>query len=95
MAGIFVSRYHEAGFHSDDASLLDDMTQFIGTALGARNAAIVVATVSHRNSLLPRLQAYGLDTAAALEQGRYISLAAAQWRTTCEQRLGPVPFDPC
>ena len=28
-----IARRHEAGFHSDDASLLDDITQFIGTAL--------------------------------------------------------------
>ena len=72
---------HEAGFHSDDASLLDDITQFIGTALRAGNAAIVVATESHRNSLLPRLRACGLDTAAAIEQGRYISLDAADTLT--------------
>jgi DNA-binding NarL/FixJ family response regulator len=77
-----IPRRHEAGFHCDDASLLDDITQFIGTALRAGNAAIVVATESHRNSLLPRLQAYGLDTAAAIEQGRYISLDAADTLST-------------
>ena len=77
-----IARRHEAGFHSDDASLLDDITQFIGTALKAGNAAIVVATESHRNSLLPRLQAYGLDTAAAIEQGRYIALDAADALST-------------
>jgi hypothetical protein len=72
-----IARRHEVGFHSDDASLLDDITQFVGTALKAGNAAIVVATESHRNILLPRLQEYGLDTAATIEQGRYISLDAA------------------
>jgi DNA-binding NarL/FixJ family response regulator len=76
------ARRHEAGFHSDDASLLDDITQFIGSALRAGNAAIVVATEEHRKSLLPRLQAYGLDTAAALEQGRYILLDAADTLST-------------
>ena len=39
---------------------------------------IVVATESHRDGLLPRLQAYGLDIGAAIEQGRYISLDAAE-----------------
>ena len=77
-----IARRHEVGFHSDDASLLDDITQFIGTALKAGNAALVVATGAHRNSLLPRLQAYGLDTAAAIEQGRYISLDAADTLST-------------
>jgi DNA-binding NarL/FixJ family response regulator len=68
---------HEAGFYSDDRFVLDDLTQFIGAALKAGNAAIVVATKSRRDSLLPRLQAYGLDIGAAIEQGRYIALDAA------------------
>ena len=73
---------HEAGFHSDDASLLDDIAQFIGAAIRVGNAAIVVATESHRNGLLPRLQDYGIDTAAAIEQGRYVSLDAAETLST-------------
>ena len=60
---------HEAGFYSDDRFALDDLTQFIGAALKAGNAPIVVATKSHRDSLLPRLQAYGLDIGTAIEQG--------------------------
>ena len=68
---------HEVGFYSDDPRLLDDLTQFIGAALRAGNAAIVVATESHRDGLLPRLQAYGLDIGTAIEQGRYIALDAA------------------
>ena len=56
-----VTRRHEAGFYSDDRFVLDDLTQFIGAALKAGNAAIVVATKLHRDSLLPRLQAYELD----------------------------------
>src|SRR5580765_3236075 len=43
-----IARRHEVGFHSHDASLLDDITQFIGTALKAGNAALVVATGAHR-----------------------------------------------
>jgi DNA-binding NarL/FixJ family response regulator len=68
---------HEVGLYSDDRWLLDDMTQFIGVALKNGNAAVVVATESHRNRLLPRLQANGLDVDAAIEQGRYIALDAA------------------
>jgi len=72
-----IARRHEAGFYSDDRDFLNDLTQFIGAALKAGNAAIVVATKSRRDSLLPRLQAYGLDIGAAIEQGRYIALDAA------------------
>jgi CheY-like chemotaxis protein len=77
-----VAGRHEAGFYSDDRCFLDDLTQFIGAALKAGNAAIVVATESHRDSLLPRLQAYGSDMGAAIEQGRYISLDAADTLST-------------
>jgi DNA-binding NarL/FixJ family response regulator len=72
-----IARNHEVGFFSDDAGLLDDLTRFIEAALKAGNAAIVVATESRRDSLLLRLQAQGLDIAAAIEQGRYIALDAA------------------
>jgi DNA-binding NarL/FixJ family response regulator len=39
-----IARRHEAGFYSDDRFVLEDLTQFIGAALKAGNAAIVVAT---------------------------------------------------
>jgi KaiC/GvpD/RAD55 family RecA-like ATPase len=73
---------HEAGFYSDDRFVLDDLTQFIGAALKVGNATIVVATKPHRDSLLPRLQAYGLDIGTAIEQGRYIALDAADTLST-------------
>ena len=72
-----IARRHEAGFYSNDRNFLNDLTKFIGAALKAGNAAIVVATESHRDSLLPRLQAYGLDVGAAIEQGGYVALDAA------------------
>ena len=77
-----VARRHEAGFYSDDRYFLDDVTQFIGAALKAGNAAIVVATESHRDSLIPRLQAYGSDVGATIEQGRFILLDAADALST-------------
>jgi len=73
-----IAHRHEAGFYSDDASLLDGFTQFVGAALKAGSAVIVVATELHRGNLLPRLQAHGLDIGAAIEQGRYIALDAAE-----------------
>jgi DNA-binding NarL/FixJ family response regulator len=79
---IAIAHHHEAGFYSDDASLLDGFTKFVGAALKAGNSAIVVATESHRDSLPPRLQAEGLDIVAAIEQGRYISLDAAETLST-------------
>jgi len=69
---------HEVGFYSDDASLLDGFTQFIGAALKSGSAVIVITTQSHRDGILLRLQAHGLDIGAAIEEGRYISLDAAE-----------------
>jgi DNA-binding NarL/FixJ family response regulator len=87
---VSMARRHEAGFYSDDERFLDDLTQFIGAALKAGNAAIVVATKSRRDSLLPRLQTYGgLDMRAAIEQSRYIALDAADALPTFMRRGMP------
>ena len=91
---IEITHRHEVSFYSDDASLLDAFTQFIGSALKSGSAAIVIATESHRENLLLRLQAYGLDIGAAFEQGRYISLDAAETLSTfmVNDRPDPVSF---
>jgi len=73
---------HEAAFYSDEASLLNGFTQFIGTALEGGNSVIVLVTESHRDGLLARLQAYGLDIGPAIRQGRYIALDAAETLST-------------
>jgi DNA-binding NarL/FixJ family response regulator len=72
------TRSHQAHFYADDESLLLDFTRFVESALKAGNTAIVIATESHRKSLLQRLQAHGVDYAAAIEQGRYIPLDVAE-----------------
>jgi len=73
---------HEVRFYSDDEYFLDGFTQFIGAALRAGNAVIAVATESHCDSLLLRLQAHGLNIGSAIEQGRYIPLDAAETVST-------------
>jgi DNA-binding NarL/FixJ family response regulator len=77
-----VNRRHEVQFYSDDASLLAGFTGFVETALAAGNAVIVVATESHRNSLLQRLQVHGVDVFAAIEKGNYIPLDVADTLST-------------
>ncbi len=84
-------RCHEAGFYSDERYLLDQLTQFVGDALRAGNAAIVVATETHRDRLLPRLEAHGVDIATAIEEGRYIALDAADALPTFMLRDVPDP----
>jgi DNA-binding NarL/FixJ family response regulator len=67
-----ITRSHEVQFYSDDAALLFAISSFIEGALKAGNPAIVVATESHRKSLLQMLLARGVDGAAAIEQGFYL-----------------------
>jgi DNA-binding NarL/FixJ family response regulator len=76
------SRCHEVQFYSDDASFLAGFTRFVEAALEAGNAVIVVATESHRNSLLQRLQVHGVDVFAAIEKGSYIPLDVADTLST-------------
>jgi CheY-like chemotaxis protein len=72
-----IPRSHEVEFYSDDAAFVIGFTSFVEAALEAGNAVIVVATESHRKSLLQRLQEHGVDVDAAIEQGRYVSLDVA------------------
>ena len=62
---------HKVQFYSDDAALLLGVTCFIEAALKAGEPVIVIATESHRTSLLERLLARGVDVLAAIEQGLY------------------------
>ena len=69
-----ITRSHEVEFYSDDAAFVVGFTRFIEAALEAGNAVILVATESHRKSILQRLQEHGADIAAAIEEGRYVSV---------------------
>lgn len=74
---------HEVVFYSNDQQLLDHLSRFIAAALNAGNGAVVVATGAHRKSLVRSLEVGGVDIAAALEQGRYIALDAAEALSPC------------
>ncbi|MGD0212046.1 MAG: ATP-binding protein [Terriglobales bacterium] len=70
-------RAHSVQFYADSAFFLDEVSSYIGAALLAGDAAVVIATVAHRDGLVRRLQSRGLDTTRAIEEGRYIALDAA------------------
>jgi signal transduction histidine kinase len=69
---------HVVQFYGDDGFLLDELSRFIGTALGAGDAALVIATKEHRDGLARRLKMWGLDTNCAVATGRYVALDAAE-----------------
>ena len=68
---------HEVQFYSDDTVLFDRLIPFVTAALGRGDAAIIVATKSHRDSLVQRLKMEGLDVDAAVKAGRYVAADAA------------------
>jgi signal transduction histidine kinase/ActR/RegA family two-component response regulator len=69
-------------FYEDDAFLIDTMARFIGAGLGSGDAAVIIATESHRDALDARLSRHGLDLAAARRAGRYVTLDAARTLAT-------------
>jgi signal transduction histidine kinase len=69
-------RGHVVQFYSDDSYLLDALSRFIGTALGAGDSAIVIATQKHLDGLALLLKSRGFDLAKAARQGRYIAFEA-------------------
>jgi DNA-binding NarL/FixJ family response regulator len=71
-------RRHELLFWSTESVLLESFTRFIANALETGNAAIVLATESHRESLIQRLKAGGIDVDGAVLRGTYVPLDAAE-----------------
>jgi signal transduction histidine kinase len=69
---------HAVQFYAEDSFLLDELSRFVGAALVAGDAAIVIATKTHREGLADRLQSRGLDVTPAIVQGRYVSLDAIE-----------------
>ena len=69
-------RRHEILFCADDAALVDGFTRFIAAALNAADAAIALATESHRRRLLQELRTQGVDIDGAIERGIYLSFDA-------------------
>ena len=73
---------HEVQFYSDDALLLDTFARFIAAALKSGSAAIVIITESHRDGLVSRLRAQGIDVEASTQQGTYVQLDVANTLST-------------
>ena len=73
---------HGVQFYSEDKFLLEELSGYIGNALQAGDAAVVVATEQHRNGLLQWLSARRLDVAALIEEKRFVVLDAALTLTT-------------
>jgi CheY-like chemotaxis protein len=73
---------HQVLFYRDDRSLVTTAAGFLVPAIKAGDSALVLLTRSNREALLYRMRADGLDPDALSEEGRYISLDAAQFLST-------------
>ena len=80
---------HEVQFYSDDASFLIGLIRLVEPVLEDGSKVIVVATEAHRSSLLQGLQARGVDTAGAEEDGRLVLMDAAEVLSTFMEDGGP------
>jgi DNA-binding NarL/FixJ family response regulator len=84
-----IPRGHDVQFYSNDTSFLVHFGSLIEAALKAANAVLVIVTESHQKSLLQRLQAHGVDLAAAMEQRSLILLDAAEVLAKYMEAEGP------
>ncbi|HEX4758401.1 MAG TPA: PAS domain S-box protein [Terracidiphilus sp.] len=75
------SKGHSVQFYEEDSYLLEDLTRFIGAAILAGDAALIITTEPHRKGLLARLGGRGLDLTRALDEGRFLALDAAETLT--------------
>ena len=71
-----VARRHEILFCSDDAAIVGVFARYVSAALSAGDAAIVLATPSHRSQLLRELRARGVDVDGAVGRGTCLSFDA-------------------
>jgi PAS domain-containing protein len=69
-------RSHVVEFHETEEFLVETVSGFLGSALHDGDAAIVIATATHRRAFEAALGASGIDVAAALD--RYLALDAGE-----------------
>jgi DNA-binding CsgD family transcriptional regulator/PAS domain-containing protein len=67
---------HLVEFYENDEFLVDTVSEFVGSSLHDGDAAIVIATGTHRRAFEAALNASGIDVAGAVD--RYLALDAAE-----------------
>lgn len=67
---------HTVQFYDEDSGMIEGVCSFLGEALEAGNAALIVATPEHRETVRIRLAACGVDVEQASVEGRYVGLDA-------------------
>jgi PAS domain S-box-containing protein len=68
---------HVVQFYQDDKFLIDAVSGFVGSAIAAGDAAVLIATAAHREGVEQVLRKRGLEIGQAARQGRFIELDAS------------------
>jgi MEDS: MEthanogen/methylotroph, DcmR Sensory domain len=82
---------HVVQFYGHDGELAEQVSDYLLVALDAGGVAIVIATPEHRAEFESRLRRAGADLAAARDDGRYLTLDAAE---TLREILAAAPQGP-
>src|SRR5678815_1524358 len=69
---------HTAHLYTDSESLLSALEQYVSAGLDRGDAAVIIATRSHIEGLLKRLDADGRDCSGLAESGQLVTLDAEQ-----------------
>ncbi len=69
---------HTTQFYSDDTFLISAVARFLAGPLASGDAALIIATRSHREQFEQHLDAEGIDLRSVIEQGRCVFLDAAE-----------------
>jgi PAS domain S-box-containing protein len=69
---------HAVQFYEDETLFLDSLSHFVGGALGAGGACVIIASQPHREGLADRLGEIGIDLSRAGLQNRYIAVDSGQ-----------------
>ena len=72
------SKGHSVQFYEEDSYLLEGLSRFIGAAILAGDAALIITTKSHRDGLFARLSSRGLNLTLAMDEGRFLAFDAAE-----------------
>jgi signal transduction histidine kinase len=73
-------------FYENDSAFLEDLSEFVGDALGAGGSCVVTATKTHLQEVLDRLRSRGIDADSATSNGRYFAMDAEETRDTSDNR---------
>lgn len=75
--GNYDTKGHSVQFYQEDSFLLENLSRMVGAAIASGDAALVIATAPHRQGLMQRLRGSGFDVNIPVQQGRFLSLDAA------------------